>query len=32
MTVAEALPRKGSRRYKMTISLNVLNQLGEAWS
>src|SRR5215212_5669429 len=28
MTVAEALPRKGSRRYKMTISLNVLNHLG----
>jgi HSP90 family molecular chaperone len=28
MTVAEAPPRKGSRRYKMTISLNVLNHLG----
>ena len=28
MTVAEAIPRKGSSRYKMTISLNVLNHLG----
>jgi nitrate/nitrite-specific signal transduction histidine kinase len=28
MTVAKASVRKGSRRYKMTISLNVLNHLG----
>jgi hypothetical protein len=28
MTVAEALSRKEKRRYKMTISLNVLNHLG----
>jgi HSP90 family molecular chaperone len=28
MTVAEAIPRKGSSRYKMTISLKVLNHLG----